>query len=90
MTATIANTDHSRCIPGEPCYAGRPVAEVPARKLICLRLVEHANGIKFKAAERCQSERLPGSDLCAHHLADAFREYSAILRPEDFTGGIHE
>jgi hypothetical protein len=39
------------------------------RKLICLRLVEKSNGIKIRPAEQCANERLPGSDLCAHHLA---------------------
>lgn len=51
----------------------------PERKLICLSNVEHANGLKLKAVERCQSERLPGSSYCAHHLAEAVREWNGIL-----------
>jgi hypothetical protein len=52
---------------------------MPARKLICLSLVEHTNGIKIKPTERCADERIPGSRYCAHHLAEAVREWNAIL-----------
>ena len=52
---------------------------MPERKLICLSNVERTNGIKLKAVERCQSERLPGSRYCAHCLAEAVREYNDIL-----------
>jgi len=45
----------------------------------CLRLVERTNGIKIKAPERCPNEQLPGSALCAAHLAEAHREYEAIV-----------
>jgi hypothetical protein len=45
----------------------------------CLRLTERSNGIKLKATERCESEQVPGSALCAHHLAEAAREYQAII-----------
>lgn len=45
----------------------------------CLRLVERSNGIKLKGTERCESEQVPGSALCAHHLAEAAREFQAII-----------
>lgn len=35
MIETIGINDHSECLPGEPCYAGRPAAEVPARDDRC-------------------------------------------------------
>ena len=35
MTEQIGVNDHTRCRAGEPCYAGRPVAEVPARDDKC-------------------------------------------------------
>ena len=51
----------------------------PERKLICLRLVEKSNGIKIRPAEQCANERLPGSDLCAHHLGAAAGEFRNII-----------
>lgn len=56
------------------------MSETPERKLICLRLVERSNGIKATPPERCPSERLPGSDLCAHHLARAAEDYRRITQ----------
>lgn len=50
----------------------------------CLRLVERSNGIKLKATERCESEQVPGSSLCAHHLASAAREYNEIIAAHTF------
>ena len=49
------------------------------RKLICLRLVEKSNGIKIRPAEQCANERLPGSDLCAHHLGAAATDFRKII-----------
>lgn len=49
------------------------------RKLICLQLVERTNGIKIKPTERCTSERVPGSSLCAHHLASAVQDYHRLV-----------
>lgn len=61
------------------------------RKLTCLSLVEHTNGLKVRPAERCSSERLPGSRYCAHHLAEAHREYMAITEGfSDDEGGGNE
>ena len=51
----------------------------PERKLICLRLLERANGIKLRATERCANERLPGSDLCAVHLGQAAADFRRII-----------
>jgi hypothetical protein len=31
-----------------------------------------------RGKNQCQSEQVDGSDLCAHHLADAAREFHAI------------
>jgi hypothetical protein len=50
----------------------------PDRKPRCLRLVEHANGLKFRPPDQCQNERLPGSALCAHHLGDAVNEFRQV------------
>jgi hypothetical protein len=61
--------------------SSRAVASLP-RKLICLRLTESTNGLKIKPAERCSSERLPGSALCAHHLAQAAEEYRKLTGDE--------
>jgi hypothetical protein len=45
----------------------------------CLRLVERTSGVKIRPAERCPNEQLPESALCAAHLAEAAREYQAIV-----------
>lgn len=45
----------------------------------CLRLVERSNGLKVKPKEQCGSEQVPGSALCATHLAEAVREYNEII-----------
>jgi hypothetical protein len=49
------------------------------RKLRCLLNVEHANGIKFKPTDQCPNERLPGTKVCAHHLAELVNDYGRIL-----------
>ena len=53
-------------------------AEVRTRKPRCLRLVEGGNILKVRGTEQCQSERLDGSAYCAHHLAEAVREFKRI------------
>lgn len=40
----------------------------------CLRLVVGKRG-----KNQCESEQVDGSDLCAHHLAAAAREYNEII-----------
>ena len=45
----------------------------------CLRLTERTNGIKARPPERCPNEALPGASYCAHHLAEAVREWNEIL-----------
>lgn len=40
----------------------------------CLRLVVGERG-----TNRCTNEQIPGAELCAHHLAEAYRDYLAIL-----------
>lgn len=42
----------------------------------CLRLiVDDTTGM----TERCTAEQIPGSDLCASHLAEANRDFKAIV-----------
>ena len=55
-------------------------AQASDRKARCLRLVEHTNGIKTRPPERCTSERLPGSSLCAHHLGEAAADFRRIVQ----------
>lgn len=45
----------------------------------CLRMIERTSGIKIRPPERCPNEQLPGSALCAAHLAEAAREYQEIV-----------
>ncbi len=59
---------------------------MPDRKPRCLRLIEHANGIKARPPERCPNEQLPGSALCAHHLGQAVAEFREITTGTDEEG----
>lgn len=52
----------------------------PIRALRCLRLVEEVNVIKVRAPRQCANEQLPGSALCAHHLAEAAADYRRITQ----------
>ena len=52
----------------------------PDRKVRCLRLVEATNVIKVRAPQQCANEQLPGSALCAHHLAEAAADYRRITQ----------
>jgi len=45
----------------------------------CLRMVERTSGVKIRPPERCPNEQLPGSALCASHLAEAHREFGEII-----------
>ncbi|MGO8957299.1 MAG: hypothetical protein ACLQFR_08035 [Streptosporangiaceae bacterium] len=40
----------------------------------CLKLI-----ISKRGKNQCESEQVDGSDLCAHHLAEAAREFQAII-----------
>ena len=60
------------------------------RKPRCLRLVERTNGIKFRPADQCPNEQLPGSELCAHHLAKAAAEFNVIVAAHELGGGDGE
>lgn len=44
------------------------------RKPRCLKLV-----VSKRGKNQCESEQVDGSDLCAHHLAAAVREYNEII-----------
>lgn len=76
-------TDRATLVPpvggitGEQTAASKALP--PARAPRCLRLVEHTNGIKLRPADQCESEQLPGSDYCGHHLAGAVEQYNAIV-----------
>jgi hypothetical protein len=62
---------------GEPA----PAADAPpaARAPRCMRLANNTNGLKIRSTDQCPNEQLPGSELCAHHLAEAVREWNEIL-----------
>jgi hypothetical protein len=49
----------------------------------CLLLVVGKHG-----KNQCQSERLPGSALCAHHLAEAAREFRALTDNSQARPGV--
>jgi hypothetical protein len=55
----------------------------PDRKLICLSLIERGNGIKLRATERCESERLPGFHFCAHHVGETVSAYRRLTGQDD-------
>jgi len=48
-------------------------APTPERAARCLLLVVDKHG-----KNQCQSEQLPGSLLCAHHLADAVADFNRL------------
>lgn len=50
----------------------------PPRAPRCLRLVEPTNGLKLRAPVQCDNPRLPGTDLCAHHLAGAVADWRRL------------
>lgn len=58
-------------------------AQASPRKRRCLKLIEHGNAMKVRGTEQCASERLDGSSYCAHHLAEAVREYKRITGESD-------
>jgi len=51
-----------------------PTPATAGRAPRCLRLV-----VSKRGKNQCESEQAPGSALCAHHLAEAVREYNEIL-----------
>ena len=59
-------------ITGEQSAAGEALP--PARAPRCLRLVVDKRG-----KNQCESEQLPDSSYCGHHLAGATEEYNAIV-----------
>ena len=49
----------------------------------CLRLV-----ISKRGKNQCESEQVPGSALCAHHLAQAAEDYRAIVTVHHTPEGV--
>jgi hypothetical protein len=78
MTAMIGINDHSKCRPGEQCYAGRPASEVPARDDRCTcSAAEMLEMAEMKGYFRGMSAIADFNVRRLHELSRAVREAHA-------------
>lgn len=55
----------------------------PERARRCLRLVAPSGYLTPKPPFQCANEQLPGSELCAHHLAEAASDFRRLTGQAD-------